>query len=844
MLVKSKKIGGKKETMKKTLSFFVFLLMVFSGLEAVALGGMIDEKNTGFVTKEISLEINIPKPVFKINDGYVEIYLRDINSFIFKPGEPLLPKIVKKIDLPIGTREIAVKVTPTNINEYVTTKKINPAPPLLPLVDETQTVQTFLDKKIYNKDEKYPSSWCNYFVKCGLNENNVLTTQLTIQIHPVRYNPVKNKVSVPAEFKVEIKHKQPTKNNVFTQDKYDLVIITPKRFSKQLKKLVQHKNETMGVKTFLKTTEEIYKEYSGVDKPEKIKYFIKDVKEKWNIKYVLLVGGLKSYFLAKRRDDPNQGAKSWHVPVRYNNLFDKPKYPLLSESNLHDPGVISDLYYADIYRYDDEKGYVFENWDPNHDGFFSAWGRPNVENDTGIDLKPDVCVGRLPCRNKLEVKNVVDKIINYENQINPTWFKKMIVVSGDGFLDQKDLDIQWDTNQCPDGRYTIYAQSTNPHGVFGPIETINITVNKSLNTSLTFNHDDHLRIHSYPGPPIAEIVTVTEGDILGKTDYTYIPGEGKAYGNDFNPWANMNYTNGVLHIRGKSYDPEPYGNISSIHVWIKNENGDIIFSEWRNNTEMYYEGEWATGEKPLMGRGGALYYMPDDFTREILWASNGEFTGEKDVIEALDSGCGFAFLSGHGSPSVWADHYPGIPGNRKYGSVTGLRVSNFMLHFPFIQFPLFPMNQLSNNGKTPVMVIGGCHNSQFNITTFSFINYWFYRKGLQDFMGWTYKPTPECFSWWLVRLKNRGAIATLGNTGLGYGIPGKPCTVGGGDAWITIEFFRQYGEKGHDILGETWAQAVTSYVDNFDMTDFEAGHPKTVEQWVLIGDPSLHIGGR
>jgi len=38
-------------------------------------------------------------------------------------------------------------------------------------------------------------------------------------------------------------------------------------------------------------------------------------------------------------------------------------------------------------------------------------------------------------------------------------------------------------------------------------------------------------------------------------------------------------------------------------------------------------------------------------------------------------------------------------------------------------------------------------------------------------------------------------------------------------------------------------QAITSYINNFDMRDFGAGHIKTVEQWVLLGDPSLKIGG-
>ena len=48
---------------------------------------------------------------------------------------------------------------------------------------------------------------------------------------------------------------------------FDLVIIAPAKFSRALQKLVDHKND-IGINTTLKTTEEIYDEFSGVDKPD------------------------------------------------------------------------------------------------------------------------------------------------------------------------------------------------------------------------------------------------------------------------------------------------------------------------------------------------------------------------------------------------------------------------------------------------------------------------------------------------------------------------------------------------------------------------------------------------
>jgi hypothetical protein len=491
------------------------------------------------------------------------------------------------------------------------------------------------------------------------------------------------------------------------------------------------------------------------------------------------------------------------------------------------------LYYADIY---DGEG-NFSSWDPNGDGIFAAWGMPNVTNDTGIDMVPDVSLGRLACSNIYEVITVVNKIIKYEqSEADPSWFKKIVVVSGDGFMDQEDLDIQWDTNGLVDGKYVIKAQSFNPEAIGGPIEVINITIDKTRNSSITFNHDDNLRINKYPGKPIAEIVSISEGNILGNNDYYFEPPEGQAYGNSFNGWANINYTDGILHIRGKTYDPKPYGNVTNMHVFIENEDGDIIFSDWRNNSEMYYEGEWITGERLLNGGGGALYYMPDNFEKIIYWASNGNFTGQKDVMNILSQGCGFAFLSGHGSPNVWADHYPGIPGNRRNGSITGLLVFNYN-----VKLPLFPINRLSNNYKNPIVLVGGCHNSMFNVSLIPT----FLDKHNLDFMHTYGVPVRETFCQRLVNVPVRGAIAAIGNTGYGYGTLGKDCNIDGLDGGICIEFFKQYANEyslsGYGILGDVYTQTLVQYTQDFDIGNMD--HSKSLSQWVLLGDPSLRIGG-
>ena len=53
-----------------------------------------------------------------------------------------------------------------------------------------------------------------------------------------------------------------------------------------------------------------------------------------------------------------------------------------------------------------------------------------------MDLYPDVYLGRLACRNTLEVITVVNKIINYEAEgSSASWFNNMVVVAGDTYTD-------------------------------------------------------------------------------------------------------------------------------------------------------------------------------------------------------------------------------------------------------------------------------------------------------------------------------------------------------------------------------------------------------------------------
>ena len=747
--------------MKKYLPIMIVFILIISGFGALAINveRIKDIESQNITSETITETVEIDVSSLRIVDNnkeYIEVSLGNEELFLMNPGQPMIPRILKTYELPFGATKIKVEAEPSDIQEIKILKQIKPSPSPLPLsLNSDFIVKPEKDNTVYSCDELYPHEWCSFHVGCGLNKQAKRVTHLTVNVFPIRYNPVKEKIIVTKKVDIKISYENPNADIFQQKNTYDLVIITPSKFSSIVQKLVDHKN-SFGVKTILKTTENIYKEYSGVDEPEQIKYFIKYAIENWGVTYVLLFGGLKSIIYAKHKDDINHGSSGWFIPVRYSNLqWDgAPSYNFTSG----EPGYLCDLYYADIYK----EGGVFDNWDSNGNGVFAEW---SGELRDDLDMYPDVALGRLACSNYKEAKDVVNKIINYEKKpADPNWFKRMIAISGDGFLDQEDWNIQWDTNDLPNGEYVIYAQSSNPEGVEGPIDEIHITLNKTVETNITFNHDDHLKEElkdGYPAPPIAEIMTISNGNTLGNTDYTYTPHDGEAYCNDLYWYANISYISGVLIIRGKSYDPKPYGNLTDIKVWINNSEGITIFTYNLDDTETYYEGEWVVGEKLLHGRGGALYYMPDDYEKNSVFTSNGKWFDQSDVIEEFSKGYGLAYFSGHGNPGWWGDHYPGIPGNRRYGQVAGLLVTKISPRYPYLHFPLYPMRKLTNFNKLPVVCVGGCHNSMFYVSMIPAIM----SQRIQNYMFTYGTPVHECWSWYLVKLPRTGAIATMGNTG-------------------------------------------------------------------------------
>lgn len=228
-----------------------------------------------------------------------------------------------------------------------------------------------------------------------------------------------------------------------------------------------------------------------------------------------------------------------------------------------------------------------------------------------------------------------------------------------------------------------------------------------------------------------------------------------------------------------------------------------------------YEGEYY-GDRALENM--------TEFNPIRLYTSDGSLSDASDVRNAMKNGCGFLYFVGHGSPKTWGNH---PPDSEEF--VRGLTVQN--------------VHRIRNRNMLPVCLLSGCHDLQFDVSIFRVFNKTtrYHQEG-----------TPECLGWRLTRKIGGGSIATIGCTALGFTKEDKDSFTGGINE-LEVEFFKQYGQNHVEILGDTWKAALEWYIDTYPVSesdwdtataDDDAWVDVQIPQtWVLLGDPSLQIGG-
>jgi hypothetical protein len=408
--------------LKKVIVLGLFIILAFSSclsVYALQIKELEINKNQSLISdqdiKYIEMELHFSDPEIVEYGNYLVVRVKETNHnriilFNFDPGKPVLPVNISVFELVFGSKILDVKYE-SSIPEVIDLPgKLAFCKALYDTLGEG-SIEISMDNEIYESSEPYPADWVSYHTGGGLSQGEH-TTFLGLRVYPVRYFPVDNQLQFISTIIVNISYIEPLEPVIRDNNIYDLLILAPSYFKRDLKPLVEHKNK-FGVSTKLVSLDYVYSHiWYGRDRAEKIKLFIKEAIEKTGIRYVLLVGGIKGQTFL------------WNLPVRYSRVVptEEQEYP--------EQSFISDLYYADIY---DGEG-KFSSWDSNNDNVFSVWNGSFKEE---MDLYPDVYLGRLPCMTTWEVKIMVRKIINYEKekQSDTNWFKNLILISGDSYND-------------------------------------------------------------------------------------------------------------------------------------------------------------------------------------------------------------------------------------------------------------------------------------------------------------------------------------------------------------------------------------------------------------------------
>ncbi len=380
--------------------------MLFSS--GLVTGQLFEKENVNEITSEKMEFSNFES---KVLEEKTVFEFKEMTSYLSEPGTPMIPKVTKTYYYPSGTHIEKVQCNPININYQFIDEKmyVNPEPQLVSN-NMGETVRT----NQFRSNDPYPISWYSYRIGSGIIGDEIRTI-LTVDLHPIRYIESIDQIITAESFDISISHNTQKEKAIATStndETYDLLILGPSEYSDEIEPLVNHKINRNISTIFVPlnfVNSGMYFPPNGRDEAEKIKNFIYQSVEQWEVKNVMLLGGIDEF-----------PARITHVFIDYNS---------------HEPELfVSDLYYADIYN---ETG-DFCSWDSNNNDIF---GEYNWEGKTDeVDLYPDVHLGRLAVTSEDELTGVVNKIISYENQeaYKQDWFSNLALIGGDTFPGDPD----------------------------------------------------------------------------------------------------------------------------------------------------------------------------------------------------------------------------------------------------------------------------------------------------------------------------------------------------------------------------------------------------------------------
>lgn len=398
---------------------FILLILTTTILSQNLCFGQISE-SFAYPADDMTLTTDTIDGVVYCNVAYSETYNNG------ETAQPSLPVKYYTFSIPYNATNLSVSADILDTNIISTPAVVFPMQAPQPTNGMETNDFTLPDNTIYNTNAYFPSN-ITKIVDEGyyLGDNHVIT----VAVYPIQYNPVANSLKVNNEIYLNISYTLANNNNlptsIVSRDNIDLrneginhtksfvfnpssvesyakpyspsiapytveplpmyqyCIVTSRELAPAFERLVALKKQK-GYDAGIVCMEDIlacdnYKPNNLTseikDNAGSLRTYLKDA-FKYGTEYVLL------------------GGKEPHVPIRYGySEIDDSINPLTYY-------IPSDLYFRDLNS----------DWDYNNN---STYGEPT----DSLDYFSELYIGRLLCKNSIEVNNYIDKLIKHD--INP-----------------------------------------------------------------------------------------------------------------------------------------------------------------------------------------------------------------------------------------------------------------------------------------------------------------------------------------------------------------------------------------------------------------------------------------
>ena len=144
---------------------------------------------------------------------------------------------------------------------------------------------------------------------------------------------------------------------------------------------------------------------------------------------------------------------------------------------------------------------------------------------------------------------------------------------------------------------------------------------------------------------------------------------------------------------------------------------------------------------------------------------------------------------------------------------------------------------MRNRDKLPIVFFDACSTMQLDFTWAGFEEFYPALVGIIKILNMgSYDPLAlyPCFAWMLIKKANGGAIATIGSTRVAFTNVDEQ-GIHAGASYLNVQFFEGY-EPGIAV-SDMLISAQNDYLLNVGLDCV------TLEEFNLLGDPSLKVGG-